>query len=87
MSETPVNVLLQDNELAVLKAAVDVGEYASVNEVIREAVVEWQANHAIGEPERERLRELWDEGVRSGPGRPFDAERILAGARQKPRPR
>lgn len=54
-------------ELAnVVRRAVDTGDYASVSEVVREALRDWKTKRQFGQ--------LWDEGLASG--RADEAETI-----------
>jgi len=76
---------------AAVKGAVEGGDYASTSEVVREALREWKQRRSLLQPERERLQELWAEGLASGPGRFADIEAIKAEARrrlmdEKPKP-
>lgn len=66
-----------------IRHAVEEGDYASVSEVVRDAVRSWQGRRQLRAEEVERLRRAWDEGVASGPSVPFDMDDIIAGARKK----
>jgi len=71
-------------EMAALVAqAVDSGEYASNSEVIREALREWKQRRSLPQQDRERLQELWAEGLASGPGRFENMAAIKAEARRR----
>ena len=76
-----ISVALTGEQVAALKAAVETGEYATTSEIIREALRDWQFKRDLRQEDIKRLRELWDEGKASGPGRPFDIERIIAEAK------
>lgn len=76
-----IHVALSGEQIGAMDAAVEAGEYANTAEILREAVQEWQFKREGRQQDVQRLRRLWDEGVASGPGRPFDGERILAAAR------
>ena len=75
-----VSVALTAEQVAALKAAVEAGEYATTSEIVREAIRDWQAKRELRQEDIRRLRQLWDEGIASGPGRPFDIERTIARA-------
>ena len=64
-----VSVALTPEFMALLKEAVDTGEYTSASEVIRDALRHWKHRRAIQELGTEELRQLWQEGIASGPGR------------------
>ena len=67
--------------IAVLRAAVDSGEYSSTSEVIREALRAWKLKRKVETLELEELRRLVQEGVDSGPG--IDAELVFSRLRAK----
>jgi len=59
------------SELAgTLRAAVDVGDYASEGEIVREALDEWSRARADDAAKLEWLREAVRVGDESGPGIP-----------------
>lgn len=78
-----VSVALTPEMLAMLKEAVDSGEYTSTSEVIRDALRGWKARRAVHEMAVEELRRLWNEGVSSGAGRFDSIEEIKAEARRR----
>jgi antitoxin ParD1/3/4 len=78
-----VSVALTSDQIAMLKAAVDAGEYATTSEIVREAIRDWKFNRELRQEDIKRLRQLWDEGKASGPPEPFDIERIIAAARKR----
>jgi antitoxin ParD1/3/4 len=51
-----------------IQSAVDKGEFASTSELVRAALDQWSSSGAH-ELSTEKLRQLWREGVDSGPGR------------------
>ena len=61
-----VSVALTPEIIAMLKEAVETGEYTSTSEVIREALRVWKWRRTAREIEVEELRQLWNEGVDSG---------------------
>ena len=76
-----ISVALPPEMVAVLRAAVDSGEYASASEVIREALRAWKLRKKVETMELEELRRLVREGVESGPG--IDAVGVFARLRAK----
>lgn len=78
-----VSVALTPEMLAMLKEAVDSGEYTSTSEVIRDALRGWKARRAAHEMEVEALRKLWNEGIASGAGRFSSIKDIQAEARRR----
>ena len=61
-----VSVALTPEMVAMLKDAVDTGEYTSTSEVVREALRAWKSRRAAHEMEVGELRKLWSEGLASG---------------------
>jgi antitoxin ParD1/3/4 len=65
---------------AVVKAAVEGGDYASTSEVIREALRDWKSKRAIQTHELEALRADIDRGladVAAGRVKDFDVDRVV----------
>lgn len=71
-----ISVALPSEMVAVLRAAVDSGEYSSASEVICDALREWKLKRKVEEMEVEELRRLWNEGSDSGPS--IDADTVFA---------
>ena len=61
-----VSVALTPEMLAMLREAVDAGEYTSTSEIVREALRAWKQRRNLHEMEVSELRELWNEGISSG---------------------
>lgn len=78
-----VSIALTPEMLAVVREAVESGEYASSSEVMREALRDWKRRRALERKEVEELRRLWEEGLASGPGRLDDMAAIKAEARRR----
>ena len=78
-----VSVALTPEMLAVVREAVESGEYASSSEVMREALRDWKRRRALERIEIAELRRLWQEGLESGPGRFDDMAAIQAEARRR----
>jgi len=60
------------------------GEYATTSEIVREAVRDWQLKRELRQEDIKRLRQMWDEGVASGPAGKLnmDARKRLEGAKK-----
>lgn len=78
-----VSIALPSELLAVAKAAVESGEYASTSEVVREALREWNLRKPLRQAEIERLRKAWQEGLDSGPAQPLDFDEIKRRGRER----
>ncbi len=80
MTRRTVQVTLPEDLDAAVAAAVDCGDYASADDVIAEAVAEWQAGRHL---DGDALRRLWDEGLESGAGRNLSIGEIKDEARRR----
>lgn len=78
-----VSVALTPEMLAVVREAVESGEYASSSEVVREALREWKRRRALESKDVAELRRLWEEGLACGPGHHVDMAAIKAEARRR----
>ncbi len=78
-----VSIALTPEMLAVVREAVESGEYASSSEVMREALREWKRRRALERKEVEELRRFWEDGLASGPGYLADMASIKAEARRR----
>ncbi len=70
---------------AVVKAAVDVGDYASTSEVVRDALREWKMRRAVQLQEITSLKADIDEGladVAAGRVKDFDTKKIVERGRK-----
>ena len=76
-----VSVALTAEQAAMVRQAVETGEYASVSEVIREALRLWKAEQQARASEVEELRRLWREGIESGPAE--DGPAVFARLRRR----
>ena len=80
---TKVSIALTAEMNALVREAVQSGEYASSSEVVREALREWKLRRTLRMTEREELRRLWDAGIDSGPGRYTGIDAIKREARRR----
>ncbi|MCA2655966.1 type II toxin-antitoxin system ParD family antitoxin [Microcystis sp. M061S2] len=75
-----ISVALPPEMIAVIRAAVDSGEYSSASEVIREALRGWKIKRKVEALELDELRRLVQEGIDSGPS--IDAEIVFSRLRE-----
>lgn len=68
-----LSVALTPDMVAEVRAAVEVGDYGSVSEVVRDALRDWRLRRKLETLETEELRRLVQEGIDSGPGLEADA--------------
>jgi antitoxin ParD1/3/4 len=78
-----VSVALTPEFMALLKEAVETGEYTSASEVIRDALRYWKERRTQQDIGAEELRRLWREGIESGPGRFESINAIKKEARRR----
>jgi antitoxin ParD1/3/4 len=78
-----ISVALTTEQVGLLRAAVDAGEYATTSEIVREALRDWQMKRSLRDADVRRLRELWDEGKASGPAMPVDFDGLRRDARRR----
>ncbi len=64
-----ISIALTQDMASLVRQAVESGEYASNSEVIRDALRDWKIKRSMREQHIVELRRLWDEGIKSGPGR------------------
>ncbi len=76
-----ISVALPPDMVALVRDAVESGDYASASEVIREALRAWKFRRKVETLEAEELRELLREGAESGPG--VEADMVFARLRAK----
>ena len=76
-----VSVALTPEIVAMLRDAVETGEYTSTSEVVREALRAWKQQRASHDLQVAELRKLWNEGLASGPA--IDAEPEFKRLREK----
>ena len=78
-----ISVALTPEMAALVRDAVKTGEYASGSEVIREALRDWNHKRILRQEEMNQVRSLWEEGLKSGPGRFADIGGVKAEARRR----
>lgn len=78
-----ISIALTPDMAALVRHAVESGEYASNSEVIRDALREWKVKRTVRDQQIEELRRLWHEGLQSGPGRFEGIDDLLQEARRR----
>lgn len=78
-----LSIALTPEMAAAVRQCVESGEYASSSEVIREALRDWKLKRSLQQNEIAELRNLWQAGLASGPGRYGDMNAIKAEARKR----
>jgi antitoxin ParD1/3/4 len=78
-----VSIALTEELAETVRAAVASGDFASSSEVVRAALREWRDRRERARAEVERIRQLWQEGIESGPGRFASVEEMKAEARRR----
>ena len=78
-----VSVALTGEQLAMLEAAVEAGEYATTSEIVQEALRDWRVKRELRQEDVKRLRRMWDERKASGAAEPFNVERALAATKAR----
>jgi antitoxin ParD1/3/4 len=76
-----LSVALTPEMAAMVRQAVQTGEYATASEVIRDALRLWKVAQAVRAQELEELRRLWREGAESGPAE--DGPAVIARLRRR----
>jgi len=78
-----MSVALTPDMAAMVKQAVESGDYASSSEVVREALRDWKTKRAFAQHQIEELRRLVAEGIASGSGPWRGVEATLAEVRRR----
>ena len=76
-----ISIALPPDMVALVRDAVDSGEYASSSEVIRDALREWKYKRVLRQKAIEELRAAVEEGLKSGLGENLDIETIIQRAK------
>jgi antitoxin ParD1/3/4 len=80
-----LTITLPADMAAVVKSAVEAGDYASTSEVVREALRDWKLKRALQLQELAALKQDIDRGladVAAGRVKEFDADAIIARGRK-----
>lgn len=78
-----ISIALTPEMVALVRDAVESGEYATSSEVVREALRDWKLKRLFQLQNIDELRRLWQEGIDSGAGRHADIEAIKQEARRR----
>jgi antitoxin ParD1/3/4 len=76
-----ISIALTEDLAALVRKAVESGDYASTSEVIRDALRDWKLKRAARDEQAAALRHRWQEGIDSGVAGPLDIEAIKREAR------
>ena len=69
-----ISIALTPEIATMIRSAVATGEYATTSEVVRDALRTWRAERDRRSMAIDALRNLWRQGVASGPSQPLEAE-------------
>jgi antitoxin ParD1/3/4 len=68
-----ISIALPPEMVAVVRSAVDTGEYASSSEVVRDALRDWTQKRSLRQQGIEELRQVWQQAIKDKtPGVPAD---------------
>jgi antitoxin ParD1/3/4 len=68
-----ISIALPPEMVAVLRQAVDTGEYASSSEVVRDALRDWTQKRNLRQQGVEELRQVWQQAIENRkPGVPVE---------------
>ncbi|MDQ6434739.1 type II toxin-antitoxin system ParD family antitoxin [Mesorhizobium sp. LHD-90] len=76
-----ISVAVTPEMAAMMRQAVESGEYASASEVMREALRDWKQRRLERQRAIEEIGRLWDIGIASGPS--IDGEQVFAELRRE----
>ena len=68
---------------SVIQEAVASGKYASVSDVVEEALFAWEEHKNLPQFSIEELRQFWNEGIASGSPKALSIEDIISKARNR----
>jgi antitoxin ParD1/3/4 len=78
-----LSIALTADMAAMVRQAVESGQYASSSEVVRDALRDWKVKQAFAERQIDELRRLADEGLASGSAPWLGAEATLSEIRKR----
>jgi antitoxin ParD1/3/4 len=68
-----ISIALPPEMVAVVRSAVDTGEYASSSEVVRDALRDWTQKRSLRQQGVDELRQVWQQAIKDKtPGVPID---------------
>ena len=59
-----ISIALPPEMVAVVRSAVDTGEYASSSEVVRDALRDWTQKRSLRQQGIEELRQVWQQAIK-----------------------
>ncbi len=68
---------------SIIQEAVASGQYASVSDVVEEALAAWDEHKNLPQFSVDELRRLWNEGIASGSPKALSIEDIISKARNR----
>lgn len=77
-----ISIALPQEMTALIRQVVDIGEYSSNSEVIRDALREWTYRRELRQQGLDELRAFWDEAV-NDTRQPVPADEVLKKLRAK----
>lgn len=78
-----MTVTMPADMAALIKAAVEGGDYASTSEVVRDALRDWKMKRALQQQQLTQLRSDIKEGLNSSPAGELDADSINRRGRER----
>lgn len=78
-----ISITLTPELAEMVNKAVETGDYASTSEVIREALRDWRLKQLARQQQIQTIRQLWEEGIQSGPGRFQNLEELIQEAERR----
>ena len=78
-----ISIALTPDLAALVRQAVETGDYASSSEVVRDALHEWKIKRTLQQLQIDELRHNWYEGIDSGPGCFANMEEIILQAQKR----
>ena len=78
-----ISIALTPDLAALVRQAVETGDYASSSEVVRDALHEWKIKRTLQQQQIDELRHNRYEGIDSGPGRFANMEEIILQAQKR----
>lgn len=78
-----ISIALTQDMAALVREAVESGDYASASEVVRDALRAWKLKRALEEQQVAEVRRLWREGLDSGPAGALDVDALKQAARAR----
>jgi antitoxin ParD1/3/4 len=76
-----ITIALSESTAAVIRDAVGSGDYASLDEVVRDALQDWKLKRQLAQAELSEMRRFVQEGIESGSG--VDSQLVFARLRAK----